>query len=269
MKPFFAFAATMLAAAACAGAPDAPASRPAGDILHYIRSNTDGSMPESISVYQVSETDVAVFKRVAPCTPAALVTGRFDLASGEAVSLVGGRLAHDGTQAAFAWLKHDPSTDMIAVNFEGSDGAPVETGQLPGTGPWRLYDFDFADFNALARPPVAGETRRYDLAMIWPAGEPGKDQVRIPGPLTATWQGRVRAAEDAAARYVLSGAGLDGGTLDLDIRDGTVVEVRTPAPNHPGYTDYLLRRTGRDRGADAWMALLAAHWSDCAEISSD
>ncbi len=269
MKPAFAIAASMLGLTACAAAPETPSSRPAGDILHYVRSNTDGTMPESISVYQASPTEVEVFKRVRPCTPAALVTGKFDPVSDQALSLVGGRLAQDGTQAAFGWLKHVSAADVIEVNFDGPDGVAVETGQLPGSGPWRLYDFDFADFNALARPPVAGETRQYDLALVWPAGEPGVDQIRISGAMTATWQGSVKAHEGPAVRYALSGAGLDGGTLDLDPQDGTVVEVRAPAPNHPGYTDYFLRRTGRDQGAEAWANLLAAHWSDCAEMPSD
>ena len=107
MKIVFAFATSMLAVTACATAPDTPATLPAGDILHYVRSNTDGTMAESISVYQVSATEVEVFKRVQPCTPAALVTGRFDLSSDEAVALVGGRLAKDATQAPIAWLKHE------------------------------------------------------------------------------------------------------------------------------------------------------------------
>lgn len=269
MKPVFAIAVSLLAVPACVVGAEMADSRPAGDILHYVRSNTDGTMPESISVYQVSPTEVEVFKRVQPCTPAALVTARFDPASDEAVSLIGGRLSRDGRQAAFAWLNHDPDAGTIDVNFEGPDGVPVEMKQLPGSGPWRLYDFDFADFNALARPPIAGETRRYDLALVWPVGEPGVDQVRVSGAITATWQGSVESHGAPVVRYMLSGAGLDGGTLDLDPNDGTVVEVRTPAPNRPGYNDYLLRRTGRDQGAEAWTNLLAAHWSDCAEMPLD
>ncbi|MCA8902141.1 MAG: hypothetical protein KDA53_12930 [Hyphomonas sp.] len=269
MKPAFPFIAALMAVSACTNATDAPASPPDGDILHYVRSNTDGSMAESVSVYRASDTEVAVFKRVQPCTPAALVTGAFDPQTGSASVLVGGRLSEDGTQVPFLWLTHDAATHTLKTSKDGPGGTPLETVQLPGSAPWRLFDFDFADFNAMARPPVTGETRHYDLALFWTAVEPGQQQIRSLGEMTATWQEVTTAGGEPVARYALAGAGLDGGILDLDPEDGTVVEVRAPAPNHRGYTDYLLRRTGRDQGAEAWASLLAAHWSDCAEMPSD
>nr|WP_321360427.1 hypothetical protein [uncultured Hyphomonas sp.] len=274
MKPVFAIAVSVLAVTACATAPErlpeTSPGRPAGDILHYVRSNMDGTMTESISVYQASPTEVEVFKRVRPCTPAALVTGRFDPETDSASMLVGGRLAEDATQAPFLWLTHDPVTHTLATSKEGPGGTPLETVRLPGNAPWRLFDFDFADFNARAHPPIAGETREYDLALFWTAVEPGKQQIRSLGTMSATWQGLVAGTDgERVARYALTGAGMDGGVMDLDASDGTLVEVQAPVPNHRGYTDYLLRRTGRDQGAEAWAKLLASHWSDCADLPSD
>jgi hypothetical protein len=251
------FAGLMLAA--CASAPSAE-----GRILSYVRSNTDGTLPERVLVFQKGEGAVEVYKMVSPCTQAALVTAEFDPLADEAASLVGGRLKPDGTQKAFAWLKRDPETRALSVHMGAPDAAPVQVVKLEDAEAWRLYDFDFADFNARARPPVRGETLAWSMALAWPDAPP-ESILQSMGVLTATWQGAGHRAGRKAQRYILSGAGFDGGEMWLDARDGTVVEVTAPVPNHPGYTDFRLLLTGRLQGADAWADLLAQHWADCPE----
>lgn len=245
--------------AACASVPPAE-----GRILSYVRSNSDGTLPERVSVFQKGEGAVEVYKMVSPCTQAALVTAELDLLADEVAGLVGGRLKPDGTQEAFAWLKRDPKTNTLSVHMGAPDAEAIQVVALDGARPWRLYDFDFADFNALARRPVRGETLAWTMALAWPDAPP-ESILQPMGVLTATWQGIERRAGTKTHRYALSGAGFDGGTLWLDARDGTVVEVAAPAPNHPGYTDFRLVLTDRMHGADAWTELLAQHWADCPE----
>lgn len=245
--------------AACAGSP-----APEGRILSYVRSNTDGTLPERVSVFQKSANEVEVYKVVSRCRQAALVTAEFDPLTDEAASLVGGRLQEDGTQQAFAWLRHHPETRELSVHMGAPGADPVQVLPLQGAEAWRLYDFDFADFNARARPPVRGESLAWSMALAWPDAPPEKI-LQSMGRLTASWQGTERRAGTKTHRYALSGAGFDGGELWLDARDGTVVEVISPVPNHPGYTDFRLVRTGRLQGADAWTDLLAGHWTDCPE----
>jgi hypothetical protein len=249
---------TALAVTACASAHSAD-----GDTLTYLRSNIDGTEPETVSVYLKDDASVEVYKHVSPCTEAALVTARIDPAADEATALTGGRLTRDGTQEAFAWLNLDSEARQLAVRFGAPDAETAQRFDLPAAAPWRLFDFDFADFNALARTPVPGEARSWFMALVWPDNLPD-DSLQAMGTLTATWSGREFRDGVEAHRYALSGAGFDGGDLWLDARDGTVVEVRAPVPNHPGYTDYRLVLTGRSQGARAWAQLLASHWTGCA-----
>lgn len=256
---FFLFAFASLMLTACATSPAAE-----GRILSYVRSNIDGSLPERVSVFQKSANEVEVYKVVSRCRQSALVTATFDPQADEATQLVGGRLAPDGTQEAFAWLRRAQDTRSLTVHMGAPGADPVQALALPGTAPWRLYDFDFADFNARARPPVRGESLAWSMLLAWPDAPP-EAILQSMGVLTATWQGAGQRAGTKAYRYGLSGAGFDGGELWLDARDGTVVEVTAPVPNHPGYTDFRLVLTGRMQGADAWADLLAQHWADCPE----
>lgn len=258
--------AASLASAAVLTAPSPVLASEVGRILHYVRSNTDGTEAERVSVYQASPTEVAVYKMRSRCTNAALVTATFDPESRQATQLVGGRLARDGTQQAFAWLDHDPASNRLIVRLERPDAEPLEVSDLPGGAPWRLYDFDFADWNGVAARPIPGRDITFDMALAWP--EPAEDGriLRVLGRGAA----RFMAAEDHGGlrtlRYRIEGEAFpdaQGGDLWLDAKDGTVVEARLGPPNHPGYDDFRLVRTGEARGEAAWRALLADHWTGC------
>ena len=258
--------AAILTAALITAVPAAAAPDPVGRIQHYTRSNSDGSEAEHVSIYRASPTAVAVYKMRERCTNAALVTAELDPARNRVAALVGGRLTRDGTQQAFAWLAHDAESNTLTVSLEGPGGAPLETTALSGAAPWRLYDFDFADWNALAEAPTPGRDITVDMALIW--SEPVEDgrAMRALGLAVARFIGSEARDGVAALRYRMEGpafAGESGGDLWLDARDGSVVEVRFGRPSHPGHADFRLVRTGEARGEAAWRALLADHWTGC------
>jgi hypothetical protein len=237
-----------------------------GRITHYVRSNTDGSEAEYISIYRQGDSSLAVYKMRERCTNAALVTAVLDPATRHVTRLAGGRLGRDGTQQAFAWLRLDSARTTLTVSMEGPDGTPAETAALPGQAPWRLYDFDFADWNAFAARPESGQDIRFDAVLIWP--EPSNDNkvLHVLGTATARFEAREERRTMPAFRYRLEGGGFEGpagGELWIDQRDGTIIEATLGRPSHPGYADFHLVRTGQAEGDSTWRALLAAHWSGC------
>lgn len=230
-----------------------------GEILHYVRSNRDGSMREAVSVWRREPDRVEVFKRISPCTDAALVTAELDPATGQAQRLVGGRLGRDGAQEPFAWLEHDAANDRLLVRLGASDAAPSETLTLQGDLPWRLYDFDFADWNGLAEGPPP-ERLAFELILAWPEGDTLLTNL---GAAEAVYIADEARLNRPARRYSVAGPGFSGGDLWLDAETGQVLEVAWGQPNHPGYDDFRLVLTGRGQGEAAWRTLLAAHWADC------
>lgn len=251
--------------AGCATTAEPPPAD-VGRILHYVRSNQDGTEVERISTFRASATELQVYKMRERCTNAALVTAHLDPDGREALSLVGGRLTRDGTQEAFAWLSHDAAADTLTVSVEGPSGAPLETLRLPGGAPWRLYDFDFADWNAFATAPVRGRDLVFDMALIWPEPEDGEGMMRPIGTVTAHFVGEALHLDVPTFEYALTGGGFSGGSgarLWLDRRDGTIVEAALNLPNHPGYRDYRLVKVGEDDGELGWRSLLADHWTGC------
>ncbi len=271
MAPARLFAALFaLALAACeeerkpAAPPPAPPPKPV--TLTYTRSGQDGTMPERIIVHILSREParLEVVKMVAPCTDAAYVTAQAKPDAREMSRLVGGRLTRELTQAPQAWIDVDRAADKFDVRLGDPAAEPVETHAAP-RAPWRLYDFDLAEFAVFGPRGVAGpDDFNFGLALAWPDRMP---LVRVLGEAHADFVGAQPRNGILSNRYRISGGALGrkGGDLWLDAKYGHVVEASFGQPNHPGYKDFLLKldSVAFADGDKVWRDALAAHWKDC------
>lgn len=266
----YALIAAALIAAACQPEPTKPveptaaalpAMLPNGSTLSYTRSNSDGSMPERIYVHIVSPTEVHVTKMVAPCTDAAYVTARFDPATSEATQLVGGRLQKDGTQLPQAWLTLRPDR-TLAVRLGDPNSEPAEIHSAP-TAPWRMYDFDLAEFALFG--PREPKDFKFGLALAWPDGS--SPLVRTLGDAQAAFKAIETNGNRPANRFTVTGPafGNQAGEMLFDAQYGHVIEAHFARPNHTDYTDFLLKlEASTITGGDAaWSDAINAHWQGC------
>lgn len=249
-------------AASPAGPPPAHAI---GTTLSYIRSNQSGTEPETVLIHIPAPNEIHVAKMVAACTDAAYVTAIVDPATNEATALVGGRLQRDGTQLPQAFLTLNPARKLI-VRFGAADAAPAETPDAP-PAPWRMYDFDLAEFALLG--PREPNSFTFGLAMAWPDGPP--PLVRILGQANA----KFLYSSDSGAKhhFQISGPAFNdaaigdrGGELITDAEYGHVIEARFGRPNHSNYSNFHLKLTAAaegEAGAKVWADALAAHWANC------
>lgn len=239
-----------------------PRTLPNGATLSYTRSNHDGTLPEKILVHVVSPTEVHVAKMVERCTDAAYVTAVFDPAAGEATTLVGGRLQKDSTQLPQAWLTLDRATRKLDIRTGDPASAPIESHPAP-SAPWRMYDFDFAEF-ALFGPREAKDFS-FGLALAWPDTAP--PLVQILGDAEATFVESETVNGATVNRFSIGGSAfhVQGGYILFDASSGHVVEARLGLPNHSGYTGFLLKLNSAalDNGDTVWRDAIAAHWKDC------
>jgi len=251
--------------------PPAPVD-PTGTTLTYIRSNQDGTLPEFVYVHPVSLTEIHVAKMVSPCTDAAYVTGIFDPATHEATQLIGGRLNRDGEQTPQVWLTFLPDTRKIEVRFGDPKSKPTEEHDAP-SAPWRMYDFDLAEF-ALFGPRAPGSFN-FGVAMAWPDGT--APTLRVPGDATAKF---LYSSEKATRNHFRIGGpaftdpliGDRGGEMVLDAKLGHVIEARFGRPNHAGYANFQLKlvaATPAPEGEAVWRKALSDHWANCPVETKD
>lgn len=251
--------------AAIAQTPPPPPD-PTGTTLAYLRSNQDGTEPEFIYMHAVSPTEVHVAKMVSPCTDAAYVTATFDGATREADQLVGGRLNREGGQTPQVWLDFLPATRKLEVRFGDPTSKPAETHDAP-PAPWRMYDFDLAEFALFG--PHEPKDFSFGFAMAWPDGT--SPALRIPGLVTAKF---LYSSDKGAKNYFrISGpaftdpvVGDRGGEMITDAKSGHVIEARFGRPNHTNYANFMLKliaTTPAPDGEAAWRKALTDHWSNC------
>ena len=259
--PLLATSRTETAAAAVPAPPD-----PTGVTLTYLRSNQDGTKPEFIYMHAVSPTEIHVAKMVSPCTDAAYVTGVFDPVTHEATRLVGGRLNREGGQTPQVWLDFVTAGRKLEVRFGDPASAPVETHDAPPP-PWRMYDFDLAEFALFG--PREPKDFAFGFALAWPDGT--SPSLRIPGAVSA----KFLYSSDKGARnhFRISGpafsdpvVGDRGGELITDARLGHVIEARFGRPNHTDYANFMLKLIAATPALDGdavWRKALADHWANC------
>ena len=263
-------AAAALALSACAttGASGDPIYRYSesrghvGRIYHYLRSNRDGSLPEHIHVFHKAKDKVEVYKMVQKCTGAALVTADLDYDIWSATRFVGGRLGRNADQIAFATLTLDQSAPRLDAVVNLPDRTLTQSLDLKSL-PWRLYDFDFAEFTVFSQH-LKNYRRDFSVEMAVVVADPdAEDFLKRLGAAKAIAQGRDKT--QGVYRFALAGDAFSaGGTLLLDAKDGHVVEVDTAVPNHAEYEDFKLTLLEvNDGGESGWRSLLLAHFEGC------
>lgn len=246
-----------------------------GRIYNYERSNTDGTKTERVSVYHKSSKLLEVYKENGLCQNAALVSADMNWTTMSASRITGGALLPNAQRQEFAFMTLDPigkKLDMVVQlpDMEIKDFAPI------AVAPWHLYDFDFASLT-VATPHLkfAENGFTFGMSLLW--ADPSIDD-----PLT--WMGNIEAVYEArefhleidTLKFNLSGTALAGsapdgsiptsqmGSLWLDKKDGHIVDVILPAPNHPGYSDFRLKLLSvSDGGEKEWFEKLSNHFKGC------
>jgi hypothetical protein len=232
-------------------------------ILHYVRSNQDGTRPEHVVQFRPNRRDVAVYKWVNKCTTAAYVTARMDEQVRGSANYVAGKVDKDGSQTAFGTLMLERATSTLVARLAPSRQLEINDRHLLKARPFLLYDFDFADLNAFLQTHRPRTDFSYELPVIWP-GE--RQLFRELGRLYAKAAGEESHLGRRTFRFdlVVQGPTPSAGTLWIDAADGFIVEATLGLPNHQEYRDFRLRLEKVHRGGQAdWQALTSAHYADC------
>ncbi|HXC74310.1 MAG TPA: hypothetical protein VN640_06485 [Sphingomicrobium sp.] len=252
--------AILLAAAA------GPQPAPVGDaIYHYVRSNRDGSQIEHVVHFRPTRTRIAVYKWVEKCTTAAYVTAEMEPDLAEGRQFVAGKVAKDGSQAAFGTLTLDAKSPALTVDVTppGSTERIQETHKLQGRR-FLLYDFDFADLNTFFQEHRDAMHESFALPVIWPIA--GPTVFRDYGTLHVSLGGEEVREGLKTKRFDLGveGAKAATGAVWVDAADGHIVEAELGLPNHLGYQDFRLKLERVEPGGKtAWDALTRSQYANC------
>jgi hypothetical protein len=230
-------------------------------ILHYVRSNRDGSEPEHVVHFRPTRTGIAVYKWVEHCTTAAYVTAEMNEELRDGREFIAGKVSRDGSQARFGKL--EASGNALTADVTPPGGPRIQASHDLKSRPFLLYDFDFADLNSFLQEHRPNADFAFSLPVIWPGDE---KIFRDLGTLMAAYRGPEKRDGRDTVRYDLEvdGPKPSSGTLWVDAHDGFIVEAELGLPNHQEYRDFRLKlERVQAGGPSAWEALTAGQYANC------
>lgn len=227
----------------------------------YTRSNSDGTMAETIAVHRAAADRIEVTKTQSRCTRAAFVWAELDTATMTTPRITGGRLLPGAEHLEFGFLTHDPEARQINIEFRLPD--QTVTGQIPVEGRnWHLYDYDLASLTVVL-PHLSNPENgfAFEAPLVW-ADLSSDDVFRNLGNIEATFDGEETVSGTRAYRYSVSGGA--SGTIWIDAAQGHILRAVLDQPNHPGYADFqLVLEEIADEGAAGWQMRMRSHFEGC------
>lgn len=251
-------------AGARAPAPDAggsaafrfdPARVRAGRVIHYVKSNLDGSKPSLVSLYLASPERIEVYKSEEGLVDSAEVSAEMDWAKASPKLLSAGVIRDDGTREERALLRLE-SDQRLFVKV-GTMEERIDVPRLP----FHVFNFDMMSLN-IALPHLVAPEAPFVVTFVEPTfGErPGLLENR--GPATVTFSTMETVHGAPCRKYIVSGPGMrdKGGSLWVSTRDGLLELVEIPLANNPGWNSFKLeRRSEETMTPEAWETYRKTH----------
>jgi hypothetical protein len=213
-----------------------PAKVPAGKVLHYKKSQIDGSRATQVSVYVRDQERLESLKWDENATTATLVQARMDWPRFSVRELRSLHLERGLPPELRGTLEANSNGTELKVSFVDKRTVTIRR------WPWHSYDFDFASLGLtlphLRNPEADVIFWRTDVVF---AGEV-IDFAEIGG-IRLHFEANEARDTQQLRRYSIGGAGFEHryGKLWTDANSGMLVEYRIPIGDEPGYKDVHLR----------------------------
>lgn len=222
---------------------------PVGTVLHYVKTNVDGTRPEYVSQFVAAADVLESFKFHPKSPPAGLVVAEMDWKFFAAKSLRSWRVLGKGERKLFGTLTFDAAARRAEVSLPSVRGAPegFDFKQIPV----HLYNFDFGSLN-FAFPHLREPEGGFRVGVADPTFRESGPLAEYKGEVTVTYLKDERRNGVAVRKYRIDGAGLRdrGGFIWVNRRRGWVEDMEIDLPDNPEWTSFkfkLLRVERMDR----------------------
>lgn len=228
---------------------------PVGRVVHYVKSNLDGSKPALVSVYFAAADRIEVYKSEQGLDDAAEVNAWLDWSTFSIARLEAGVIRADGSREARA-----------RVEVEADGRLHVRVGdqeqRIAGpAAPFHVYNFDLMSLGA-ALPHLAAPAAPFAVTIVDPTFGRSPGLVEDRGAVAFTFVGEEALGGVPCRKYALTGPGLldRGGALWTRASDGLIERVESPLANNPDWQSFRLERVGEaPMTAEAWETYRRTH----------
>lgn len=219
---------------------NAKKSVPAGTVLHYVKTNLDGSKPEYVSQYFASAAAMESFKFHPKEEPAGLVIAEMDWQSFSAKSLKSFQVFASGERRLFATLTFDAAKKGAEVSIPS---VRKETEFLSVEHlPWHLYNFDFGSLN-FAFAHLKNPKKSFTVGVADPTFNSDGALTEYRGEVSIEYVGEEKRNDAATRKYKIDGKGLKnrGGFIWINKSKNYFEDVEIEFPDNPEWTSFKFK----------------------------
>lgn len=213
---------------------------PVGTVLHYVKTNIDGTRPEHVSQFIAAADSLESFKFHPKSPPAGLVVARMDWGAFSARTLTSWRVPGRGERKLFGMILFDAAARRAEVSLPAVRSEP-ETFAF-GRLPVHLYNFDFASLN-FALPHLSDPRTSFRIGVADPTFSTTGALVEYKGEATVTYLSDEKRNGVAVRKHRIDGPGLQdrGGLIWVNKRHGWIEDMEIALPDNPEWTSFKFK----------------------------
>ena len=219
---------------------DAKKSLPAGTVLHYVKTNIDGTKPEYVSQYIADEKTMESFKFHVKGSRAGLVIAEMDWKFFSARSLKSWQVFAAGERRLFGTIFFDGEKRRAVVSLPAvkSEAESFELKHFPV----HLYNFDFGSLN-FSFPHLLRPEKDFVIGVTDPTFKADAPLVEYKGEVTVSYLADEKRSDLLTRKYRIDGAGLKdrGGFIWVNKDRGWIEDMEIDLPDNPDWTSFKFK----------------------------
>lgn len=247
MKTIRAALCVLVLTAVCQGQDDTGRFRyragkvvPVGTVLHYVKTNIDGTHPEYVSQFVAAADTLESFKFHPKSPPAGLVIAEMDWKFFAARSLKSWRVLSKDERKLFGTLTFDAAARRAEVSLPSVRPA-AESFDFKQV-PIHLYNFDFGSLN-FAFPHLTDPKGSFRIGVADPTFKESGPLVEYKGEVTISYLKDETRNNVPVMKYRINGAGLQnrGGFIWVNRARGWIEDMEIDLPDNPDWTSFKFK----------------------------
>ncbi|HEY8561002.1 MAG TPA: hypothetical protein VIL74_11575 [Pyrinomonadaceae bacterium] len=219
---------------------DAKRNFATGTVLHYVKTNIDGTYPEHVSQYIAAPDVMESFKFHPKGARAGLVVAEMDWRSFSAKSLRSWQVFAGDERKLFGTILFDAAARRAEVSIPAVKKEPefVELKHFPV----HLYNFDFGSLN-FAFPHLKQPKKPFVVGVIDPTFKENAALVEYKGEVAVSFVGEEKRDKAETRKYKIDGAGLNnrGGFIWVNKKTGWIEDMEIALPDNPDWTSFKFK----------------------------
>lgn len=236
-----------------------PERIPVGTVYHYLKTNIDGTKPETVSIYVSSRDRIESFKYHEKGTRAGLVMADMDWKTFSARRLESWQVYSNEDRRLFGTLEFDPGKAALNVRIPA---VKPETESVPVPfAPFHLYNFDLASLN-VAFSQLAHPERPFVVGIIDPTFRTDAPLIVYKGEMNVAFERNEMRNGRKCRRYAASGPGIGGrGTIWVTRERPIIQDMEFDVPDNPEWDTFKLKLVSVEKMTRSdWGKLIASRF---------